>query len=110
MSSLLQLEKEAQDRHAQFARTLLEVRSHLTLSGLANETLGLINPQYTRLRSAYSAVKRNPILAASVLAGTGWLFKQALRVNGGGSKLGRIRVRSLSSKPRKKHLPAKSNK
>ena len=110
MSSLLQLEKEAQDRHTQFARTLLEVRSQLTLSGLANETLGLINPHYTRLRFAYKAVKRNPILAASVLAGAGWLFKQALRANGGDSKLGRIRVRSPLSKPRKKHLPSKSNK
>ena len=109
MSSLSQLEREAKDRRAQFSKTLLEVRNRLTLSGLANETLGLVNPHYTRLWSAYSAVKHNPILAASVLAGAGWLFKRALRANGGGIKLCRTRVRSLSSKPRKKHLPTKSN-
>ena len=109
MSSLLQLEREAQERRAQFAKTLHEVRGRLTLSGLANETLGLVNPQYTRLRSAYSAIKRNPILAAGVLAGAGWLFKQALRTNSSSFKIGRIRVRSLSPKPRKKRLSVKSN-
>lgn len=109
MSSLLQLEKEAQDRRAQFAKTLLEVRGRLTLSGLANEALGLVNPQYIRLRSAYSSIKRNPILAAGILAGAGWLFKQALRTNGSSFKIGRIRVRSLSPKPRKKRLATKSN-
>ena len=55
---------------------LLDVQGRLTLSGLARETLELINPQYTRLRIAYSAVTRNPILAAGVFAGVGWLFKQ----------------------------------
>jgi hypothetical protein len=108
MSSLLQLEKEAQARRAQFAKTLLEVRGRLTLSGLANETLGLINLQFTPLRSAYSAIKRNPILAAGVLAGVGWLFKQALAVNGR-SLHGRTWVRPLSPKPRKKRLATKSN-
>ena len=109
MNSLSQLERDALDRRAQFAKTLLEVRSHLTPSGLANETLGLINPQYGRLRSACSAVIHHPILAAGLLAGAGWLFKHALRANGG-IKLGRASAGSLSSKSRKRHLPSKLNK
>ena len=108
MNTLRKLEQDAQDRHAHFSKTLLEVQSRLTLSGLASETLQLVSPQYTRLRIAYSVVKRNPILAAGVVAGAGWLFKQAVRANGHVFKLGRkklpgaSRARPLSSRARTK--------
>ena len=81
MRSLQQLEKEARDRRAQFATTLLDLRSRLTLPGLADEALGHLDPHFTRLPSVYSAVKRHPLLVASALAGVGWLLKQALQKN-----------------------------
>jgi hypothetical protein len=79
MKTLQQLEKEARDRRAQFNATLLDVQSRLTLPGLAKEALRHLEPHLTPLPSAFSAVKRHPILAAGALAGAAWLLKQALR-------------------------------
>ena len=77
MNSLLQLEKEAQARRAQFSKTLREVKARLTPSGLAKEALGLITPQHSPLQPA---VKRRPVLYTSLWAGAGWLLKQVLQI------------------------------
>lgn len=79
MRTMQQLEKEARDRRTQFATTLHDFQSRLTLPGLADEALRLFDPHFTRLPPVYLAMKRHPLLAASALAGAGWLFKQALR-------------------------------
>ena len=111
MRSLQQLEKEARDRRAQFATTLLDLRSRLTLPGLADETLRHLDPHFTRLPPVYSAVKRHPLLVASAIAGAGWLLKQALqkntssRKNGKDSSHERARVRRpIISVTEKEHI------
>ena len=102
MTTLRKLEQEAQDRHANFSKTLADVQGRLTLPGLAGEVLQLVSPQYTRLRIAYSVVKRNPILAAGVFAGAGWLFKQAVRAYGNVFKLGRKKLPGATRRRKKR--------
>ena len=111
MRSLQQLEKEARDRRAQFATTLLDFRSRLTLPGLADEALRHLDPHFTRLPPVYSAVKRHPLLTASALAGVGWLLKQVMqknkrsRKNGKDSPQEHTRVRSpIISVKEKEHI------
>jgi hypothetical protein len=111
MRSLQQLEKEARDRRTQFAATLLDFQSRLTLPGLADEALRHFDPHFTRLPPVYLAVKRHPLLAASALAGVSWLFKQALqkntrsRKNGKDSSHERTRVRPpITSVTEKEHI------
>lgn len=79
MRSLQQLEKEALQRRAQFNATLSDVQNRLTIPGLAKEALLHMDPHLSRLPPAFLAVKRHPILAASVVAGVSWLLKQVLR-------------------------------
>ena len=104
MRSLLQLEKEARDRRAQFNTTLLDVQSRLTLRGLANEALRQMDPHITRLPSPFLAVKRHPILAAGALAGASWLLKQILRPARRTSRNGR------TPPPKYPHIPSNNPK
>ncbi len=109
MSSISQLEKEAERRRALFAASLLDLRSRLTLPGLVDLAVGYLDPRSTHLRPAYSAVRRNPLVAASVVAGAAWLLRQSLQDSAGRSsepghsaRLGRIRVRSSHASASKK--------
>jgi hypothetical protein len=78
MKSLDQLERDAEDQRVLFEASLGALRKRLTLRGLADEAAALADPAATRLVPAYAAVKRHPLAAAAVLAGAGWLFKQAV--------------------------------
>ena len=109
MNSLSQLEKEAQARRAQFSKTLLEVKARLTPSGLAREALGLINPKPGPLQPA---LKRRPVLSASLWAGAGWLLKQVLQIRRDRSSLRKSAVpggtqanRPQSSRPKTSKQP-----
>jgi hypothetical protein len=99
MKSMQQLETEARDRRTQFAATLRDVQSRLTLPGLADEALRQFDPYVGRLPPALLTVKRHPLLAAGALAGAGWLFKQVLGTtrkrfkNGRDTSHNRTRVR-----------------
>lgn len=101
MSTISQLEKEADRRRTLFAASLLDLRSRLTLSGLVDLAVGYLDPRSTYLRPVYSAVRRNPLVAASVVAGAAWLLRQSLQDStsrssepGRNARLGRTRVRS----------------
>lgn len=98
MTPLSQLEKDARDRRMQFAATLGDLRSRLTLPGLADEALGLLDPHFTRLPPVYAAVKRHPLIAASAIAGASWLLKQALQKTARVRKNGKIPTRGLTRK------------
>jgi hypothetical protein len=100
MSPISHLEREAERRRALFAASLLELRSRLTLAGLVDLAVGYLDPRSTHLRPVYSAVRRNPLVAASVVAGAAWLLQQSLQDSAGRSsepgrrvRLGRTRVR-----------------
>ena len=113
MSSISHLEREAERRRAIFAASLLDLRNRLTLSGLVDLAVGYLDPRSTHMRPVYSAVRRNPFVAASVVAGAAWLLGQSLQDGAGRSsepgrtaRLGRIRVRSShpsTSKKEPKH-------
>jgi hypothetical protein len=79
MTSLLQLEKEASERRAQFNPTLFDVKGRLTPAGVAKEVLLHADPHLPRLSPAFLAVKRHPVVTAAAIAGVSWLLKQVLR-------------------------------
>jgi hypothetical protein len=100
MSSISHLEREAKRRRAQFAASLLDLQNRLTLPGLIDQAVGYLDPRFTQLRPVYSAMRRNPLVAASVLAGAAWLLRQSLQDSTGRSsgpgrsvRFGRTRVR-----------------
>lgn len=76
--SLPQLEKEAQDRQMMFSASLQTLRTRLTLPGLADEAIGVLDPQRARLRTLYTSVKQHPVIAAGVVAGAAWLASLTL--------------------------------
>jgi hypothetical protein len=75
MKTLQQLDKNAQDRRAEFTAKLTQLQSRLTLRGLADEAFTHLGPRFTQVLPVYSAVKRHPLLAAGTVAGLAWLFK-----------------------------------
>jgi hypothetical protein len=77
MKTLLQLEKNAQDRRAEFTAKLTQLQDRLTLRGLADEAFRHFDPRFTGVMPVYAAVKRQPLLAASAIASLAWLFKQS---------------------------------
>ena len=89
MTSLRELEREAEVRRADLDAAFRDLRKRLTLPGLADEAAALLDPGRARLVPAYSAVKRHPMLAAALLAGAGWLFKQGLHRRPRGKSNGR---------------------
>jgi len=75
MKTLQQLEKNAQDRRAEFTAKLTQLQNRLTLRGLADEAFRHLDPRFTQVLPVYSAVKRHPLVAAGAVAGLAWLFK-----------------------------------
>ena len=75
MKTLQQLEKNAQDRRAEFTAKLTQLQNRLTLRGLADEAFRHLDPRFTQVLPVYSAVKRHPLVAAGAVAGLTWLFK-----------------------------------
>ena len=71
MSSLQQLKKDALDRRAQFATTLLDIRSRLTLPGLADEALRLFDPHFTRLPPRVFGNETSPTTCCKRTGGRG---------------------------------------
>ena len=77
MKTLRQLEKNAQDRRAEFSAKLMQLQSRLTLRGLADEAFRHLDPQFTQVMPVYTVVKRHPLLVAGAVASLAWLFKQS---------------------------------
>lgn len=77
MNTLQRLEKNAQERRAEFTAKLMELQDRLTLRGLADEALRHIDPRFAQVMPVYSAAQRHPLLAASAIASLAWLFKQS---------------------------------
>lgn len=103
---LTQLEKEALERRIQFTASLQALRSQLTLPGLVDDAVGILDPQAARLRSLHSSVKGHPVIATGVLAGAAWLLAQALHGHGHATPLNgrkpthrrkRVRPQAVSS-------------
>lgn len=100
MSTLEQLENKARERRRSFAATLLQVRERMNPAALADEAIGIIDPKSTFVRRIAETVKENPMVAASLVAGTGFLLKQAMNGTGeDGIKPKRVPKRIRSKRP-----------
>lgn len=78
MTPLQQLERKAEQKRLEVTAALGDLRARLTLRGLADEAAALIDPCQSCAAPLYVAVKRHPLVAAALLAGTGWLFRQGI--------------------------------
>ena len=76
MKTVPELEHDASRRKAEFAASLAALRQHLTISGLANEGLRVIDPQARLMAPAYAALKRYPVLVAGAVIAATWLWRR----------------------------------
>ena len=76
MKPLQELQREAAQKRLEMDAAFRDLRGRLTVRGLADETAALITPYQSRVMPIYESVKRNPLVAAALLAGAGWLISQ----------------------------------
>ncbi|MGQ0485329.1 MAG: hypothetical protein ACT4SY_08280 [Hyphomicrobiales bacterium] len=77
MDSLTENRMEVRARRAQLAKSFEDVRRRLSLPQLAEDALAKLDPELVFLGRAQSAIRRNPLLAAGLLAGAVWLVSDA---------------------------------
>lgn len=98
MSLQARIKNDARASRAQLAKSFQEVRQRLSFPQLAEDALAGVDPKLRFLGRVKSAIKRNPLLAAVLLAGAGWLVSDASQGSGRSGLNG-------SSRPRR---PAKA--
>lgn len=77
MTSLAELEAEADRKRQDFAMSLRKFKPRLTPLGLADEALRRFDPQVDAVAATGRALRRNPLPAIPVLLGLGWLMLEA---------------------------------
>ncbi len=82
MNSLIQIKDDARARRAQVTKSFQEVRDRFGLPQLAEDALAALDPKLGFLGRVKSGIKRNPLLAAVLLAGAGWLVSDASQGSG----------------------------
>ncbi|MFN0190987.1 MAG: hypothetical protein ACKVP5_03275 [Aestuariivirga sp.] len=60
------------------AATFLELRTRVTPAALADEIVGAIDRRLPAFEKTSAAIKNYPLIAAGVVAGVGFLIRQAL--------------------------------
>lgn len=74
MTSLAELEAEADLRRQEFAMSLRKFKPRLTPLGLADEALRRLDPEAQAVAATSRALRRNPLPAIPVILGLGWLM------------------------------------
>jgi hypothetical protein len=93
MNSLTRIKNDARACRTQLTKSIQEVRHRLSFAQLADDALAGLDSQLGFLGRAKSAIKRNPLLAAGLLAGAGWLVSDASQGRGRGGLHGSNRPR-----------------
>ncbi len=109
MNSLIQINDDARARRAQLAKSFQEVRHRLSLPQLAEDALIGLDPRLGFLGRVKSGIKHNPLLAAVLLAGAGWLVSDASQGSGrsglNGSNLPRHPAKTANNTTNRKGDP-----
>jgi hypothetical protein len=79
MKSLPNAIADARASRAELLKTLHDVREKLTISGLAEDMLGALDPELTFLNRVKAGLKRRPLIAAGLVASAGWLVNSLMR-------------------------------
>ena len=82
MGQLTKRRNEVRVLRAGLAKGLKELRGRLSPPELLEDTLIMLDPGKRFLGRVQSGIKRNPLPAAILLAGVGWLIADAARDNG----------------------------
>ena len=103
MDQLTQRRNEVRALRAGLAKSLQEVRRRLKPPELVEDALAMLDPERRFLGRVQSGIKRNPLIAAILLAGAGWLIADAPNDNGKSN-------RASSRRPRKASKPTINHK
>lgn len=73
MTSMPKAVADARASRAELIAAVQDLRRRLSLPELAEDALRAIDPELTFLGRMKARIQRNPLLAATLLAGAGWL-------------------------------------